>query len=44
MSPLYSMMKEHKETQNMRTDPEEVTFSDYILNKLGLSCAKLILS
>ena len=34
MSPLYSMMKEHKLTQNMRTDPEEVTFSDYIL-KIG---------
>ena len=31
MSPLYSSMKEHKLTQNMRTDPEEVEFSDFIL-------------
>ena len=34
MSPLYSSMKEHKLTQNMRTDPEEVEFSEYIL-KIG---------
>ena len=34
MSPLYSSMKEHKLSQNMRTDPEEVEFSDYIL-KIG---------
>ena len=34
MSPLYSLMKEHKLTQNMRTDPEEVEFSKYIL-KIG---------
>ena len=27
-------MKEHKLSQNMRTDPEEVQFSDYIL-KIG---------
>jgi hypothetical protein len=31
MSPLYSSMKEHKLSQNMRTDPEEAQFSDYIL-------------
>ena len=34
MSPLYSLMKEHKLAQNMRTDPEEVQFSKYIL-KIG---------
>ena len=34
MSPLYSSMREHKLSQNMRTDPEEVEFSDYIL-KIG---------
>ena len=34
MSPLYSSMKEHKLSQNMRTDPEEVQFSEYIL-KIG---------
>ena len=34
MSPLYSSMKEHRLSQNMRTDPEEVEFSEYIL-KIG---------
>ena len=34
MSPIYSSMKAHKLTQNMRTDPEEVDFSDYTL-KIG---------
>ena len=34
MSPLYSHFKEFKLDQNMRTDPEELQFSEYIL-KLG---------
>ena len=34
MSPLHSSMKVHKLTQNMRTDPEEVDFSNYTL-KIG---------
>ena len=31
MSPLYFSMKEHKLSQNMRTDQEELKFSEYIL-------------
>ena len=31
MSPLYSNMKEHKLSKNMRTDSEEIAFSEYIL-------------
>ena len=31
MSPLYCLMEEHRLSQNMRTDPEEIEFSDYIL-------------
>ena len=34
MSPLYRYFKEFKLTQNMRTDPAEIEFSDYIL-RLG---------
>ena len=34
MSPLFSMMIEHKLTKNMRTDSDEVQFSDYLL-KIG---------
>ena len=34
MSSLYSNMKEHKLSKNMRTDPEEITFSEYLL-KIG---------
>ena len=34
MSPLYRCFKEFKLTQNMRTDPAEIEFSDYIL-RLG---------
>ena len=34
MSPLYPNMKEHKLSKNMRTDPDEIAFSDYIL-KIG---------
>jgi hypothetical protein len=34
MSPLYSYFKEFKLTLNMRTDPAEIEFSNYIL-RLG---------
>ena len=34
MSPLYSNFKEFKMTLNMRTDPAEIEFSNYIL-RLG---------
>ena len=34
MSPLYAFMQEHRLTKNMRTDAEEIEFSEYIL-KIG---------
>ena len=34
MSPLYGYFQEFKLTKNMRTDPAELEFSDYIL-RLG---------
>ena len=34
LSPLYRYFKEFKLTENMRTDPAEIEFSDYIL-RLG---------
>ena len=34
MSPLYKHFKEFKLEENMRTDPNETEFSEYIL-KLG---------
>ena len=34
MSPLYSSIKEHKLSKNMRADPDEVSFSNYVL-KIG---------
>jgi hypothetical protein len=34
MSPLYALMQEHRLSQNMRTDAEEIEFSEYIM-KIG---------
>lgn len=39
MSPLWSTMRQHKLTKNMRTDVEEVAFSNYLL-KIGEATEK----